>query len=70
MKITKMITTQRIPSLKCKFFIDNLISNTYNILKENFMIKNIFDVIKDIFKSASDVDLPDITWEELKDYVM
>ena len=34
------------------------------------MIKTIYDVIKDIFKSASDVDLPDITWEELKDYVM
>ena len=34
------------------------------------MIKNIFDVIKDIFKSASDVGLDDITWEELKDYVM
>ena len=34
------------------------------------MIKNIYDVIKDIFKSASDVDLLDITWEELKDYLM
>ena len=34
------------------------------------MIKNIYDVIKDIFKSASDVGLDDITWEELKDYVM
>lgn len=34
------------------------------------MLKTIHDVIKDIFKSASDVDLPDITWEELKDYVM
>ena len=34
------------------------------------MIKIIYDVIKDIFKTASDVDLPDITWEELKDYVM
>lgn len=34
------------------------------------MLKTIYDVIKDIFKSASDVDLPDITWEELKDYVM
>ena len=34
------------------------------------MIKNIYDVIKDIFKSASDVELDDITWEELKDYVM
>lgn len=34
------------------------------------MIKNIYGVIKDIFKTASDVDLPDITWEELKDYVM
>ena len=34
------------------------------------MIKNIYDVIKNIFKSASDVDLPDITWEEFKDYFM
>ena len=34
------------------------------------MIKTIYDVIKDIFKSASDVGLEDITWEELKDYVM
>ena len=34
------------------------------------MIKNIFDVIKEIFKSASDVGLDDITWEELKDYVV
>ena len=34
------------------------------------MIKNIYDVIKDIFKSASDVGLEDITWEELKDYLM
>ena len=34
------------------------------------MIKTIYDVIKDIFKSVSDVDLLDITWEELKDYVM
>lgn len=34
------------------------------------MLKTIHDVIKDIFKTASDVDLHDITWEELKDYVM
>lgn len=34
------------------------------------MIKTIYDVIKDIFKSASDVGLDDITWEELKDYVL
>lgn len=34
------------------------------------MIKTIYDVIKDIFKSASDVDLEDIAWEELKDYVL
>ena len=34
------------------------------------MLKTIYDVIKDIFKSASDVGLDDITWEELKDYVM
>ena len=34
------------------------------------MIKTIYDVIKDIFKSASNVGLDDITWEELKDYVM
>ncbi len=33
-------------------------------------IKNIYDVIKDIFKSVSDVGLDDITWEGLKDYVM
>ena len=34
------------------------------------MIKNIYGVIKDIFKSASDVGLDDITWEELKDYIL
>ena len=34
------------------------------------MIKTIYDVIKDIFKTASDVGLDDITWEELKDYVV
>jgi len=34
------------------------------------MIKTIYDVIKDIFKSASDVGLDDITWDELKDYVL
>ena len=55
-----MITTQRIQSLKCKFFIDNLIPNTYNNLKEKLMLKTIYDVIKDIFKSASDVGLDEI----------
>jgi hypothetical protein len=34
------------------------------------MIKNIYDVIKDIFKSASEAGLDDITWEELKDNVL
>lgn len=34
------------------------------------MIKTIYDTIKDIFKSASDVGLEDITWEELKDYAL
>ena len=34
------------------------------------MIKTIYDVIIDIFKSASDVGLDDIIWEELKDYVV
>ena len=33
------------------------------------MIKTIFDVIKDIFKTASDVGLEDITFDELKEFV-
>ena len=34
------------------------------------MIKTIYDVIKDIFKTASDVGLEDITFDELKKYAL
>ena len=34
------------------------------------MIKTIYDVIKDIFKTASDVGLEDITFDELKEYAL
>lgn len=34
------------------------------------MIKNIYDVIKDIFKTVSDVGLEDLTFDELKKYVL
>ena len=34
------------------------------------MIKTIYDVIKDIFKTASDVDLEDMSFDELKEYAL
>lgn len=34
------------------------------------MIKTIYDAIKDIFKTVSDVGLEDLTFDELKKYVL